>query len=130
MKHDLRRYGIKTTDKFLVDQEITHLKKTAALLQKCPTLKEEEKVDLQKALADYFQISPADLSDDHLLQIKTLQPKYLNPSYVSPEKLLVEKLEKEDEIAGFIVDWRKFFVDSLQPKCLPSGWSIHRPVDK
>ena len=59
-----------------------------------------------------------------------LEPERKNPKYISLADLVVENLCQNDEaISKFVVGWRKFFVDTLRPRHLPVGWSVHSPVE-
>ena len=37
-------------------------------------------------------------------------------------------LEKVEDLKQFIMDWRKFFIDSFNPKFLPEEWSIEHEI--
>lgn len=37
---------------------------------------------------------------------------------------LTQKLDTEDKLRDFIVLWRKHFINKMQPKYMPNGWSI------
>ena len=37
-------------------------------------------------------------------------------------------LEKVEDLKQFIMDWRKFFIDSFHPKFLPEEWSIEHEI--
>ena len=36
--------------------------------------------------------------------------------------------ERERRVQRFVEDWRKVFVSAVEPKYLPRGWNIERPV--
>ena len=44
-----------------------------------------------------------------------------------PTKKWTAKMIKE-ELAKFIKDWRKFFVNTAEPKHMPAGWSVDSSV--
>ena len=37
-------------------------------------------------------------------------------------------LEKVKDLKEFIMDWRRFFIDSFHPKFLPEEWSIEHEI--
>ena len=39
-------------------------------------------------------------------------------------KLIIEKLKTEEALKQFIEEWRMFFIDSLDPQCLPYDWHL------
>jgi len=52
-----------------------------------------------------------------------------NPRFVPGPKLIVGRLGGDEEkIASFVKSWRKHFVETIQPRHLPEGWSIDSPV--
>jgi len=59
----------------------------------------------------------------------TVEPERPNPNYIPLAVLVVENLCRTDEeIRDFVTGWRQFFVDTLQPRHLPVGWSVDSPV--
>lgn len=53
-----------------------------------------------------------------------------NPTYVSGCELVVRHLIAggSSEIEGFVRDWRRFFLDVVEPRYMPAGWSVDNPV--
>jgi len=71
------------------------------------------------------QLSEAVLRDLALY----LEPEQKNPNYVPLASVVVEHLCRTDEeIQEFVVGWRQFFVETLQPRHLPLGWRVDSPV--
>jgi hypothetical protein len=44
------------------------------------------------------------------------------------QSLLLHDHQDDDEVEQFIKDWRRHFIDTVQPRFLPQGWSIDSPV--
>ena len=58
-----------------------------------------------------------------------LEAEKPNPNYVPLASLVVDNLCQTDEdIQEFVVGWRNFFVETLQPRYLPTGWRVDSPV--
>ena len=71
------------------------------------------------------QLSEAVLRDLSL----HLETEQNNPNYVPLASVVVEHLCRTDEeIQEFVVGWRQFFVETLQPRHLPLGWRVDSPV--
>ena len=68
---------------------------------------------------------------EHVLRelAMNLEPEQKNPKYIPLADLVVENLcQTDDAITKFVIDWRKFFVETLHPRFLPAGWSVHSPA--
>ena len=69
------------------------------------------------------------ISSDVLCELANLEPERKNPKYIPLANLVVQNLCQSDEaISKFIISWREFFVETLRPRHLPAGWSVHSPV--
>jgi len=52
-----------------------------------------------------------------------------NPEFVPGPVIVVESLKgEEDRIDAFIIDWRKLFIDTANPRHMPTGWRVDNPV--
>ena len=52
-----------------------------------------------------------------------------NPDYVSGSDIVVRSLKGDARlISQFIIDWRKHFIDTVNPRHMPTGWSVDNPV--
>jgi hypothetical protein len=53
-----------------------------------------------------------------------------NEKYISGARIVVDHLMEggHDRITEFIKQWRKFFIQSLSPTHLPTGWNVDAPV--
>lgn len=74
---------------------------------------------------------------DVLTAASQLESHIPNPNYVAGTDLVIDSLKKnsngdtvfdEATLADFIRGWRQHFVVIVQPRYLPSGWSIEGPV--
>jgi hypothetical protein len=52
-----------------------------------------------------------------------------NPKYVPISVLVVNALETDTDVTQFIKSWRQLFVETLQPRYLPTGWSVDSSVE-
>lgn len=51
--------------------------------------------------------------------------KRINAPKYDHGKLLVEKLDNHEKIVEFVKRWRNHFVETMQPKYMPEGWSVN-----
>ena len=58
--------------------------------------------------------------EENVYQYKVVNRKYYDHGYH-----LVQKLNTEEKIKEFVKLWRKHFIDIMQPKFMPLGWSIN-----
>ena len=74
---------------------------------------------------------PSTISISILQQLaQTLETDIPNPKYIPISVLVTNTLCKTDEdVTQFIISWRQLFVDTLQPRYLPIGWSVDSPVE-
>jgi exonuclease 3'-5' domain-containing protein 2 len=70
------------------------------------------------------------LSDEQLQQAIDVEYRVPNPTYVSGSKLVADHLMKSghDAITRFVEEWRAFFLETVQPRHLPTGWRVNAPV--
>jgi hypothetical protein len=65
----------------------------------------------------------------HLQTACSIKYRIKNPNYISGSDLVVQSLQGDAyRIAQFIIDWRKHFITTVQPKFMPTGWQINNPV--
>lgn len=77
----------------------------------------------------------ANLADHKELTISILQnasnviTEIANPDYIPTAEIIVQSFCKSDaEIEIFVKDWRKYFLDTMQPQYLPKGWDVDSSV--
>jgi hypothetical protein len=123
--------------KFLVDRYLNKLNKAANALNNhkkdLPGTKITEYEDLIRL---YFKKNPELVSDFNLCANESLsntiihraldvEYQFPNPLYVSGAELVVKSLKGDDnKITEFVRDWREFFLCTMKPQFLPTGWSI------
>ena len=62
--------------------------------------------------------------------VETIVTEQPNPNYVPIQDLVLHhKLQTDNDIRQFVMEWRQFFVDTLQPRYLPVGWNVTSPVE-
>ena len=71
------------------------------------------------------------IPDDTLRQLsENLITEKLNPKYIPLVDLVMKhKLKTDQAVREFVIGWRQFFVDTLNPQYLPIGWSVNSPVE-
>ena len=71
------------------------------------------------------------IPDDTLRQLsENLITEKLNPKYIPLVDLVIKhKLKTDQDVREFVIGWRQFFVDTLNPQYLPIGWSVNSPVE-
>ena len=69
------------------------------------------------------------LTRSHLQKACSIKYRIKNPNYISGSVLVVQSLQGDAcRIEQFIIEWRKHFMDTVQPKFMPTGWQINNPV--
>jgi hypothetical protein len=122
----------------ITDHHLQRVKSVAlALSRQIDRLPPDRVREYQSLVRQQLQIHQDQaLTQQELQQALQLECRLPNPNYASGATLVVESLVKHQQspeeahgrIADFVRDWRHFFVESLQPRHLPAGWSINSPV--
>jgi hypothetical protein len=69
------------------------------------------------------------LSDEVLRAAVALVDEIPNPNYIGPAELVVAAIRDDhDDIAVFVKAWRTHFVETMDPRFLPMGWSVDAAV--
>ncbi|KAL7460480.1 hypothetical protein ACHAXS_002801 [Conticribra weissflogii] len=69
------------------------------------------------------------LTKEQLQKACSVNYRVKNPQYISGSELVVQSLNGDaKKIEKFVVDWRKHFIDTVNPKFMPVGWCIDNPV--
>jgi hypothetical protein len=91
-----------------------------------PTSKREE---FEKVVKTHNKAADGDTLTRDILQATTeIETKLPNPKYIPGAKLVVEHLKNDEMIEDFIRNWRIHFLEIMQPRYLPKGWSVDNPV--
>jgi hypothetical protein len=70
-----------------------------------------------------------ELTDDLLQSVIDVEHRIENPNYIPGPEMVVNSIVDNDvELAEFIREWRRFFLDTIHPRHLPNGWSVDYPV--
>jgi hypothetical protein len=125
------RKDAETAMSVIPDRLLYHVKSCASALlrnrDKIPPAKREEYETLIKK---HHALEDCDELTTTLLQATTeIETHMPNPKYIPGPQLVVEQLESDDAmIDAFIRDWRSHFIEVVQPRFLPTGWSIDNAV--
>jgi len=69
------------------------------------------------------------LTKQQLQKACSVNYRVKNPHYISGSELVVRSLSGDaKKIENFVVDWRKHFIDTVNPKFMPVGWCVDNPV--
>lgn len=98
----------------------------------------------QRLIRSYHELSSEqELTVELLQQTAAMETHRPNPKYIPGAKLVVDHLlgannndpsddggsnNNEEALEEFIREWRRFFVDTMQPRYLPKGWDIQNPI--
>jgi hypothetical protein len=71
------------------------------------------------------------LTKKQLEKVCGVKYRVKNPSYIPGSEVVVRSLNQDPKkIEEFIVEWRKHFIATVNPKHMPTGWSVDNPVAK
>jgi hypothetical protein len=128
----------------IVNRQLHHIQSSAqALLKWKDKLPAHRIVEYQNLLVDWFHLDSIDaLTDQHLTQASQIEARRPNPKYIPGPMLVMEHMVRQSSssssldssstsdmrIAQFVRDWRLHFLQTMQPRFLPVGWSVDSPV--
>jgi hypothetical protein len=123
----------------IMDRQLHQVQSTAqALLKWKDRIPASRILEYQNLLVDWFQLDSIDaLTDQHLTRASQIEARRPNPKFIPGPSLIMEVLKKKSDnnnnsdnmmIAQFVRDWRLHFLQIMQPKFLPVGWSVDSPV--
>ena len=94
------------------------------LIEKRAILPKERLKEMEDRVLNYFKLEklPNDLNELYK-KIEVPKTTYKNKRETSKFKLIVAKIESIQE---FVEQWRKHFIECMNPKHLPNGWDIKR----
>ncbi|GAM25448.1 hypothetical protein SAMD00019534_086230 [Acytostelium subglobosum LB1] len=101
-------------------------KTTPYLPKKKPNVPADKLDQMKKEVLEHLE--KTELLEEDLIALIESNPKSKNENYVPHEKLVMDKvLAGGDEgIQKFIKQWRKNFVETVQPKYLNEYWNVDR----
>jgi len=68
------------------------------------------------------------LTKKQLQQACSVNYRVRNPQYVPGAEVVVSSLKDAKSIEDFIIDWRKYFISTFNPRRMPTGWRVDNPV--
>lgn len=115
-----------------VDAHLHRVKSAALALLRWKHKLPQKKIDEYDTLVRaHLNISShtEELSDKQLQEASNVEYRIANTNYIAGPEFVIRSLNNnDDKIEKFIQDWRQHFVDTVQPRFLPEGWSIDAPV--
>lgn len=113
------------------NKSLRKVKSVALALRKrrdqLPQAKQEE---CEQIVKDHFCLDKASrISPELLDEASKMETTTENPLYVPGPELVIAALAYDpSSIERFVVEWRQFFIDTMHPQFLPTGWSTYNPV--
>eukprot|EP00980_Cylindrotheca_fusiformis_P000910 scaffold241_cov89-Cylindrotheca_fusiformis.AAC.9 len=133
LEQRLRKYPKTTANKVIPCKELYHARSCALALlnhgNKLPETKKEEyeNVVLQRH-NNITDENATQLTTNQLQKIVDMEFTIPNPNYIPGPELVINDLQGDDEkIISFIRDWRVHFLETVQPRFLPIGWTVDSP---
>jgi hypothetical protein len=69
------------------------------------------------------------ITKEQLQKVIHVDYRIQNPNYIPGPELVVNSMVNNHEaMSDFIKGWREFFLETIHPRHLPKGWSIHYPI--
>uniref|UniRef100_A0A6B2L2E8 3'-5' exonuclease domain-containing protein n=1 Tax=Arcella intermedia TaxID=1963864 RepID=A0A6B2L2E8_9EUKA len=112
---------------YKIDNEKKNVRMAAVTLMKKGQLPPARAEELTNILKTYFQKQEITQADYELAS--KLEYKEKIDEEDSHEKRVVDELKTPDQIQQFFVRWRQHFLDTMKPQFLPTGWSLHHPIN-
>lgn len=108
------------------DPELRRVKSAAKALNYAgDRLPEGRRQELSIIVQEHF--SAPVLTTEIITQALALETRKENSNFVSHGLEVVKKIREEGKLLEFEKMWRKHFIDTMNPKCLPPLWSVdHR----
>ena len=124
--------------KYIVDAELRRVKTAATtLLRRRDKLPENRIQEFERVVLEHYQhtvttLANATIGDTLLYEASQLSDRAINPNYSTGAERIMESLNEQSDfdkaLANFIREWRRHFLETMQPGFLPYGWSIESPV--
>jgi exonuclease 3'-5' domain-containing protein 2 len=112
------------------NKELYHLRgRASALLRSREKIPQQVRREYESLIRDHFKLSPeTDIPKDILQEAASVDSFEPNPDYIPGAEIVVASLTTEDDIENFVLEWREYFVETMQPRFMPLGWDIENPV--
>lgn len=144
METDLRmKMGGESVRPVIEDPHLGHIRSCAIALVKwkdnMPTEKVERyETDVREYLASSIQKEEdkeamlngtEELTKSQLQTACSVNYRVKNPNFVPGSEIVVQSLKDDARvIEEFIIDWRKHFLATVNPRFMPTGWRVDNPV--
>eukprot|EP00581_Thalassiosira_minuscula_P018593 CAMPEP_0183734656 /NCGR_PEP_ID=MMETSP0737-20130205/44425_1 /TAXON_ID=385413 /ORGANISM="Thalassiosira miniscula, Strain CCMP1093" /LENGTH=420 /DNA_ID=CAMNT_0025968205 /DNA_START=11 /DNA_END=1273 /DNA_ORIENTATION=- len=87
----------------------------------CNNNKEDERISLLEAKEE--------LTKAQLQKACSVNYRVKNPNFIPGSEVVVRSLNDDGKkIEEFIIDWRKYFLATVNPQHMPTGWRVDNPV--
>ncbi|XP_015926356.1 exonuclease 3'-5' domain-containing protein 2 [Parasteatoda tepidariorum] len=115
--------GCRKNVKFKSNPELIRVKSAATAIYRAnDKLPETRRTQLEQTIKDYFKVSTVD--EDTLAEALNVDVNMPNDAYIAHGQKVYEYFCKNGGLMEFERMWRQHFLDTMQPKYLPSMWSI------
>lgn len=110
---------------------LRRVKKSAqALKSQSHRLPESKTLEFQKLIREHFSLpSSQELNPKYIQMAVDIEYQELNPKYIPGPQLVINSLKNDEDIANFVYEWRRFFIDTVRPQFLPDGWNVYYYVE-
>ena len=141
-----RRENISRSSPVVEDPYLGHVRSCAIALMKWKeTMPNDQVIRYEKVVRNYLMcacvkrdegVTPwndgggmTELTKSQLQKACNVNHRVNNPNFVSGSEIVVRSLGGDAKLLGqFIVDWRKHFVNTVNPRHMPTGWCVDNPV--
>ena len=114
-----------------VDREKYQVKSWAlALLRRREKLPSDVREKYEAHIRQYAKLKEDEELTEEILQNATeVETEIPNPDYIPTAEIVVQSFcQDDDAIEKFVKDWRQYFVDTMEPQYLPTGWDVDSSV--
>ncbi|GAB1607615.1 exonuclease 3'-5' domain-containing protein 2-like isoform X1 [Argonauta hians] len=109
--------------KTVIDVDLAKIRSAAkALMQRSHVLPDARREELVRFLMSSLGVT--ELTDQVLQKAIAVKVKIVNPDYSPHGQKVVEHMKKHKKLLQFQYLWRKHFLETMEPRFLPSKWSI------
>jgi hypothetical protein len=115
-----------------INDKVLHKVRSAALAlhKRRDQLPPDKVEEYEKIIKKHFSLDDASCLSNEVLEDATkIETSIENQFFIPSPGLVVRSLANNPaSIERFVVEWRDFFVETMQPRFLPVGWNIRSPV--
>ena len=115
--------GYETDVKVRINADLKSVRSAGGALLKSRSQIPQERIDkLESILKNHYGVD--ELTPELIKQASELDLLVVNKDYVSHNSKVYKAYEKIG-LVNFELKWRQYFLDTMKPKHLPTGWSVH-----